>query len=153
MFDPLALARRLIDIPSPTEHEAAVGTFLREELTRLGYDTRTQHATRDRFNVFAGAGGRPRVVLNSHIDTVPPWFAGSEDDDFLYGRGACDTKGVIAAMIGAGERLRAGGFTDFAFLFVVGEETDSSHSRTWDPSTSSSGSRRSRPSHAPRRAR
>jgi len=42
-----------------------------------------------------------------------------------YGRGACDTKGVIAAMIAAGERLRAGRFDDFAFLFVVGEETDS----------------------------
>jgi len=56
---------------------------------------------------------------------VPPWFAASEDDDFLYGRGACDTKGIIAAMIAAGERLRASGMNDFAYLFVVGEETDS----------------------------
>jgi acetylornithine deacetylase len=130
MFDPLALARRLIDIPSPTEQEREVGAFLRDELTRLGYSCRTQDVTADRFNLFAGAGGRPRVILNSHIDTVPPWFAFSEDDDWIYGRGACDTKGVIAAMIGAGERLRAGGFDDFAFLFVVGEETDSIGAKT-----------------------
>jgi acetylornithine deacetylase len=125
MLDPLPLARRLIDIASPTEQEREVGTFLHDELARLGYVCRIQDVTADRFNVFASAGGRPRVVINSHIDTVPPWFACSEDDDFLYGRGACDTKGVIAAMIAAGERLRAGGFRDFAFLFVVGEETDS----------------------------
>jgi acetylornithine deacetylase len=125
MFDPLALARRLIDIPSPTEQEREMGTFLHETLTALGYACRIQEVAADRFNIFAGAGGRPRVVLNSHIDTVPPWFACSEDEEFLYGRGACDTKGVIAAMIAAGERLRAGGFDDFAYLFVVGEETDS----------------------------
>jgi acetylornithine deacetylase len=130
MFDPLALARRLIDIPSPTEQERSVGAFLRDELTRLGYACRVQDVTADRFNLFAAAGGRPRVVLNSHIDTVPPWFAFSEDDDWMYGRGACDTKGVIAAMIAAGERLRAGGFDDFAFLFVVGEETDSIGAKT-----------------------
>lgn len=125
MFDPLALARRLIDIPSPTEQERDVGAFLHETLTALGYACRIQEVTAERFNLFADAGGRPRIVLNSHLDTVPPWFACSEDDEFLYGRGACDTKGVIAAMIAAGERLRAGGFDDFAFLFVVGEETDS----------------------------
>ena len=130
MFDPLALARRLIDIPSPTEQEREMGAFLHETLTALGYTCRVQDVTADRFNVFAAAGGRPRVVLNSHIDTVPPWFAFSEDDDWMYGRGACDTKGVIAAMIAAGERLRAGGFDDFAFLFVVGEETDSIGAKT-----------------------
>src|SRR6266540_3524848 len=87
MFDPLPLAWRLIDIPSPTEQEAAVGTFLHDELARLGYDCRKQEVTAERFNVFAGAGGRPRIVLNSHIDTVPPWFGSSEDDDWIYGRG------------------------------------------------------------------
>src|SRR2546423_10022479 len=121
MFDPLVLARRLIDIPSPTEQEREVGAFLRDELTRLGYNTRTQDVTADRFNLFAAAAGRPRVVLNSHIDTVPPWFAFSEDDDWIYGRGACDTKGVIAAMIAAGERLRGGGVDDFAVVLGAGD--------------------------------
>jgi acetylornithine deacetylase len=124
-MDPLALARQLIDIPSTTDDEAAVGTFLFDELTRLGYACRKQAVSETRFNVFASAGGRPRVVLSSHIDTVPPWFAAREDDTHLYGRGACDTKGILAAMIAAGERLRASSTNDFAFLFVVGEETDS----------------------------
>jgi acetylornithine deacetylase len=125
MFEPFAFARRLIDIPSPTDFEEAAGTFLFDELTALGYACRKQAVTESRFNVFASAGGRPRIVLNSHIDTVPPWFESAEDAELIYGRGACDTKGVIAAMIAAGERLRAAGMCDFAFLFVVGEETDS----------------------------
>jgi acetylornithine deacetylase len=125
VFDPIAFAKRLIDIPSPTDFERDAAAFLHDELARLGYDCRKQDVTAERFNVFASAGGRPRVVINSHIDTVPPWFASREDDDFLYGRGACDTKGIIAAMLAAGDALRADGIRDFAFLFVVGEETDS----------------------------
>ena len=124
-IDPISFARKLIDVPSPTESEFAVGELLDQELTRLGFTTQRHAVTDTRFNLFASAGGHPRVVINSHIDTVPPWFASSEDDEYLYGRGACDTKGVIAAMIAAGERLLARGVRDFAFLFVVGEETDS----------------------------
>ena len=124
-LDPIAFARQLIDVPSPTESESAIGELLDRELTRLGFSTRRHHVTPERFNLLALAGGKPRVVMNSHIDTVPPWFASREDEHFVYGRGACDTKGIIAAMIAAGERLRARGVDDFAFLFVVGEETDS----------------------------
>jgi acetylornithine deacetylase len=124
-LDPIALARQLIDVPSPTESELAVGELLERELTRLGFETQRHDVTPTRFNLLARAGGTPRVVINSHIDTVPPWFASREDDEFIYGRGACDTKGIIAAMIAAGERLRARGVDQFAYLFVVGEETDS----------------------------
>ena len=125
MIDPIALARKLIDIPSATEQERAAGEFLEQTLAQLGLDVQRQAVTDSRFNLFASPGGRPRVVLNTHIDTVPPWFPSHEDDHFLYGRGACDTKGIIAAMIAAGERLRQRGIRDFAYLFVVGEETDS----------------------------
>lgn len=125
MIEPLALARQLIDIPSPTESERDVAEFLDAQLTGMGFTTRRHAVTNERFNLYASAGGRPRVVLNSHMDTVPPWFASREDGDFIYGRGACDTKGVIAAMLAAGEHLRAHEVHDFAFLFVVGEETDS----------------------------
>lgn len=125
MLDPIAVARQLIDLPSPTESEFSVGELLDGTLSRLGFSTRRHEVTPTRFNLYASAGGPPRVVLNSHIDTVPPWFESSEDDDYLYGRGACDTKGVIAAMLAAGERLLARDVRDFAFLFVVGEETDS----------------------------
>lgn len=129
-FDALAFARQLIDIPSPTDHERDVGIFLDEELQRHGFATRRQDVTESRFNLYAAAGGRPRVVLNSHIDTVPPWFASYEDADHVYGRGACDTKGIIAAMVAAGVKLREEGVRDFAFLFVVGEETDSIGAKT-----------------------
>jgi acetylornithine deacetylase len=125
MFDAIRFAKRLIDIPSPTESEFDAAAFLHDELAALGYTCRKQPVSDRRFNVYAAAGGRPRVVINSHIDTVPPWFGASEDEQFLYGRGACDTKGIIAAMLAAGERLRADGMNDFAYLFVVGEETDS----------------------------
>jgi len=124
-IDPIAFTRALIDIPSTSEHEGEAAEFLDRELTGLGFATKRQEVTPSRFNLFASAGGRPRVVINSHLDTVPPWFASSEDHETIYGRGACDTKGVIAAMIAAGERLLARGIRDFAFLFVVGEETDS----------------------------
>ena len=124
-MDPIAFARKLIDIPSPTGEERTVGEFLEAELTRLGYSVRRHRVTDTRFNLYAAAGGSPHVIFNSHLDTVPPWFGSSDDGEFLYGRGACDTKGVIAAMIAAGERLRSDGVRDFAFLFVVGEETDS----------------------------
>jgi acetylornithine deacetylase len=130
MFDALTFAKRLIDIPSSTEKEFDAAVFLHDELAALGYACRRHEVSERRFNVYAAAGGSPRVVINSHIDTVPPWFAASEDDDFLYGRGACDTKGIIAAMIAAGERLRANGINDFAYLFVVGEETDSIGAKT-----------------------
>ena len=129
-FDPIAFARQLIDVPSPTESELAAGELLERTLTQLGFSTRRHDVSDTRFNLLALAGGKPRVVLNSHIDTVPPWFASTEDDQWIYGRGACDTKGIIAAMLAAGERLRARGVTDFAFLFVVGEETDSVGAKT-----------------------
>ena len=64
-------------------------------------------------------------MLCTHLDTVPPPLPVREDADFLYGRGACDTKGIIAAMIEAGERLRQQGIYNFGYLFLVGEETDS----------------------------
>ncbi|HUP59723.1 MAG TPA: M20/M25/M40 family metallo-hydrolase [Thermoanaerobaculia bacterium] len=130
MLDLIAVARQLIDVPSPTENEFSVGELLDGTLSDLGFSTRRHEVTPTRFNLYASAGGRPRVVLNSHIDTVPPWFQSSEDDEYLYGRGACDTKGVIAAMLAAGERLLARNIRDFAFLFVVGEETDSIGAKT-----------------------
>lgn len=124
-IDPLALARQLIDVASPTGAEGEVGELLETQLQALGFTTTRDAVSDSRFNILARTSARPRVVINSHIDTVPPWFASREDDDFIYGRGACDTKGIIAAMIAAGERLLAAGVDEFAYLFVVGEETDS----------------------------
>jgi acetylornithine deacetylase len=78
-----------------------------------------------RFNVFAHFGESPIVTLSTHMDTVPPFFASREDGDFIWGRGACDTKGIIAAMIGAAEALIRDGVRNLGLLFVVGEERNS----------------------------
>jgi acetylornithine deacetylase len=59
------------------------------------------------------------------MDTVPPFYASREDEEFIWGRGACDTKGIIASMIKAMEGLLAAGERDFGLLFVVGEERNS----------------------------
>ncbi len=79
----------------------------------------------DRFNVYAAMPGiTPDVVLSTHMDTVPPYIPCTEDDEFLYGRGTCDAKGIIAAQIAAADRLREAGIK-IGLLFVVGEERDS----------------------------
>jgi len=64
------------------------------------------------------------VVLSTHMDTVPPFFGCTEDDENLYGRGTCDAKGIIAAQVAAADRLREAG-VKVGLLFVVGEERDS----------------------------
>jgi acetylornithine deacetylase len=78
----------------------------------------------DRDNVFVRFG-EPVLVLSTHMDTVPPFIPSREDDDFIWGRGACDTKGIIAAMITAAEQLLTAGRRNFGLLFVVGEERNS----------------------------
>jgi acetylornithine deacetylase len=66
--------------------------------------------------------GKPDVVLSTHIDTVPPFYPSSEDEEFIYGRGACDAKGIVAAQVEAAVRLVAEGVRDIGLLFLVGEE-------------------------------
>lgn len=123
--DVFKLARELIDIPSVTGDEFHVGTSLAELLNRLGYQVDMLEVTSERANVIATTGDQPRVVLSTHMDTVPPHIASSEDDEFIHGRGACDAKGIIAAQIAAAERLRASGVTAIGLLFTVDEEVTS----------------------------
>jgi acetylornithine deacetylase len=78
----------------------------------------------NRNNIFV-AWGEPVVTLSTHMDTVPPFFASREDSDFIWGRGACDAKGIIAAMVAAAEKLLDLGTRNFGLLFVVGEERNS----------------------------
>jgi len=79
-----------------------------------------------RANVLATWVGhdRPEIVFSTHMDTVPPFIASSEDAGRIYGRGACDAKGIIAAQIVAAEKLR-GADVFVGLLFLVGEERDS----------------------------
>ena len=122
--DPIALARRLIDIDSTTGREGEVAIVLAEYLRTRGYSVLEQPLDRDRVNVIA-AVGEPRLVFSTHVDCVPPYFPSREQDGVLYGRGACDAKGILAAQVAAAERLRAAGRTDVGLVFVAGEERGS----------------------------
>ena len=119
------LTRELIDIPSVTGEEMAVGEFLAEHLEGVGYRVEKQELAQGRFNVIATTEESPRVVFSTHMDTVPPFIASSEDDEFIHGRGSCDAKGIMAAQIFAAERLRAEGVKDIGLLFTVDEELGS----------------------------
>jgi acetylornithine deacetylase len=119
------LTRELIDIPSVTGDELAVGEYLSKYLEGLGYRVEKQEIAADRFNVLATTEALPRVVFSTHLDTVPPFIVSSEDEEFIYGRGSCDAKGIIAAQIFAAERLRAEGVNDLGLLFTVDEELSS----------------------------
>lgn len=119
------LTRQLIDIPSITGAEGAVGSFLAKYLKDLRYRVETQEVAPDRFNVIATTDEAPRIVFSTHIDTVPPFIPAREDGEYLYGRGSCDAKGIIAAQIFAAERLRASGMNEVGMLFTVDEELGS----------------------------
>jgi acetylornithine deacetylase len=123
------LTRTLVDIESITNNEERVGTYLFDYLGALAsrYDGAVERIDVEarRFNVYAQFGNTPTVTLSTHIDTVPPFFSSREDDQQIWGRGACDTKGIIACMIKAVEALLAAGQRGFALLFVVGEERNS----------------------------
>jgi acetylornithine deacetylase len=125
-MDAVTLTRQLVDIESITGNEAAVGNYLYGELCRLGYQTKKMPVEDDRFNVYATSPEHsgPAVVFSTHMDTVPPFIASSEDANRIYGRGSCDAKGIIAAQIAASERLRQQGIY-VGLLFVAGEERDS----------------------------
>ena len=137
-IDPIELTKQLVAIDSTTYHEGLCGSFLAELLTAQGWSVEQMPVpqpdpartpgggTGSRFNVYASLPGIvPKVVLSTHMDTVPP-FLGScrEDAEHLFGRGVCDAKGIIAAQIAAAEQLRAEQLP-VALLFLVGEERDS----------------------------
>src|ERR1700733_14959793 len=123
-IDPILLTKRLVAIESTTYREGPVGTFLHEYLTDQRYAVERMPAAQphraptpgasncERFNVYAALPGvAPEVVLSTHMDTVPPFFAAREDDEFLYGRGSCDAKGIIAAQVATTQKLPAAGVT------------------------------------------
>jgi acetylornithine deacetylase len=131
--DPIALTRGLCEIESTTYYEGPVGDFLADYLGKLGWEVEKTHVPQPadsatsgpRWNVYAGvAGQQPDLVFSTHMDTVPPYVPFREDEEFLYGRGVSDAKGIIAAQVAAAQVLRAAGY-NVGLLFVSGEERDS----------------------------
>jgi acetylornithine deacetylase len=120
----VALTRALVDIDSTTGSEAAACRFLAEHLRACGFDVTEQPVTDGRSNLLATLDP-PIVVLSTHVDCVPPFFPSRIENGRLYGRGACDAKGILAAQISAVLRLREAGERRVGLLFVVGEERGS----------------------------
>jgi acetylornithine deacetylase len=132
-LDPIRFTLELCQIESTTYHEGAVGDFLASFLAGRAWDVEktavpqpAESATSgERWNVYAGtAAETPDLVFSTHLDTVPPYIAPTEDAEFLYGRGVSDAKGIVAAQVAAAEALRAQGYR-IGMLFVSGEERDS----------------------------
>jgi acetylornithine deacetylase len=123
------LTRNLIRIPSVTGNEKDVAAYIEELCAFHGWSCEHEYVAADRWNLYVNWTGVPAVVFSSHLDTVPGEVPDRNDDAYIFGRGACDTKGIIASMLCAGFELKNGGETP-AFLFVVGEETGSPGAKT-----------------------
>ncbi len=132
-LDPIQLTRELVSIESTTYHEGTAGNFLAAFLAGRGWNVEKTPVPQpaesstagERWNVYAGREAEtPDLVFSTHIDTVPPHIPFSEDNEFMYGRGVSDAKGIIAAQCAAAEVLRTMGHR-IGLLFVSGEERDS----------------------------
>ncbi len=132
-MDCYTLTRALVDLDSTTGKEKPVVDYLHAHLLKFAaqHNGRLErmNAAPERDNLLL-TFGEPVVTLSTHMDTVPPHFSSSEDSTHIRGRGSCDAKGIIAAMIASAAVLLQTGTRNFALLFVVGEERDSLGART-----------------------
>lgn len=140
--DPVALARDLIAIDSVNPSlvpsaagESAIASFCAAWLAARGFEVTTLERTPGRPSVvglFAGSGGGRSLMLNGHLDTVgvshPAQLEPVERDGRLYGRGAFDTKGGIAAMLVAAAAAAGTLRGDLIVTLVADEEFGSAGS-------------------------
>ena len=127
--DVRSLTRALVDIDSTSGREAAAGAWLAAWLRARGWSVTEAPVSDGRFNIIATLADVPRVVLSTHYDCVPPFFASREADGRIFGRGSCDAKGILAAQAAAADVLRAAGEQRIGLLYVVGEERGSDGAR------------------------
>ncbi|KAJ5682210.1 hypothetical protein N7462_005375 [Penicillium macrosclerotiorum] len=125
----VTLLENLMNIPSTSDEEYAIGLNIEHHLQSLGYTVERIPISPDssRCNVYAylGSSRKTKVCLTSHMDTVPPHIPVRVTEQVIYGRGACDDKGPLAAQVTALEELRKENLVqpdDVSLLFVVGEE-------------------------------
>jgi len=129
MTDVVSLAAELLAFDSSTGAESGAVDFVSKWLVTRGWNVTLQEVTRGRANVWASRSGHG-VTLSTHLDTVPPYIAPRLDGNRLRGRGACDAKGIAAAMLVAADKLARAGENRVDLLFVVGEEKGSDGART-----------------------
>jgi acetylornithine deacetylase len=111
----------LLLIPSESDREERLAASLLEELA-TSFKVEKIRVDDERFDILATAG-EPKILLAAHMDTVVGQLPISTDEENIYGRGSCDTKGSLAAMIIAAKQVLEAGATDLGLLFTVGEET------------------------------
>jgi len=128
MTDVVALAAELLAIQSFTRDEGAAIDFVARWLVTRGWNVNIQEVSAGRGNVWASRVGGG-VTLSTHLDTVPPYVSPRLEGDRLYGRGACDAKGIAAAMMVAADQLAQQGEERVDLLLVVGEEKGSDGAR------------------------
>ena len=129
MTDVVALAAELLAIDSSTGAESGAVDFVSNWLVTRSWNVHLQEVTRGRANIWASRKGGG-VTLSTHLDTVPPYIPPKLVGDKLQGRGACDAKGIAAAMLVAADKLAKGGEERVDLLFVVGEEKGSDGARS-----------------------
>jgi acetylornithine deacetylase len=121
-LDVVEVALDLMRLDSTSGNEGQVIAFVDGFLAGRGWRTTLVPVTEGRHDVFATVSDAPLVTLSTHLDTVPPYIPPTRTETRITGRGACDAKGLVAAMICAAERLRDAN-VPVGLLFVVGEET------------------------------
>jgi acetylornithine deacetylase len=121
-LDPAALAADLVRLDSTSGNEGEIVSYVDDLLSDRGWRVTRIPVSSGRDDVFATSVDAPLVTLSTHLDTVPPFIGPRFAGGRLFGRGACDAKGIAAAMCCAAERLRERD-VPVALLFVVGEET------------------------------
>lgn len=117
------LLKELMEIPSITGTEGKICQHVFDLLNEKGFNPKKYGVSKDRFNMVASLSDQPKVYLQAHLDTVPPFIPFSEDQENIYGRGACDTKCSASAMITASLICKEKGLKNFGLIFTVGEET------------------------------
>ena len=137
MTDVVALAAELLAIPSQSGDEKRVVDFVSRWLIARGWNVTVQAVSKGRGNIWASRAGSG-VTFSTHLDTVPPHIPPKLDEKKLYGRGACDAKGIAAAMLTAADRLVSSGENRIDILMVVGEEQGSDGARAANNLTATS---------------
>jgi len=124
--------RRLVGVHSPTGMEVDLVPLVEELMSAVGLDVSTQPVDRTRSNVIGRVGDGHKLCFCTHMDTVPvgpvgqwrhPPLGGEVEDGFMYGRGACDAKGQLTAILGAMEMLAGEPSCEVVVAAVVEEET------------------------------
>jgi len=128
MTDVVDLAHALIAQPSLTGSEGPAVELAASWLSERGWGITHQELSPGHANIWASRG-RGAVTLSTHLDTVPPFIGPTRKGSRLVGRGACDAKGIAAAMMVAAQSLVDAGEDRVDLLFVVGEEKSSDGAR------------------------